>query len=76
MLDGLSLDPPRPRCVRLCQGADLKLLKAAEAEAPGLLYGRINSVQIETRTKQVPGRPNSTSPLILPIIFRSSPMAR
>ena len=34
------------------QGVDLRLIKALEREAPGLLYQRVNSVQIETRTAQ------------------------
>ncbi len=33
-------------------GVDLKLLRSAEEQAPGLLYRRVNSVQIETRTAQ------------------------
>ena len=30
----------------------MKLIKALEEEAPGMLYGRVNSVQMETRTAQ------------------------
>ena len=33
-------------------GVDLKLIKALEKDSPGMLYGRVNSVQMETRTAQ------------------------
>lgn len=41
-----------PFVIVMKSGVDLKLIKALEREAPGLLYGRVNSVQIETRTAQ------------------------
>ena len=34
------------------QGVDLKLFKALEEQAPGLLFSRIGALQMETRTKQ------------------------
>lgn len=56
LLQGMRLAGPATLPIRFlkidAQGVDLKLVKALEAEAPGYLYRRVNSVQIETRTSQ------------------------